>query len=116
MSLLDHHTGTMPTLMRNVDWDASSLGRLETWPQALKTIVDLMLASGQPMFIAWGPDQIWLYNDAFIPILGKKHPHALGVHAMEVWAEARDVLEPMFARVFDGQSVQMEDFALLLDR
>jgi PAS domain S-box-containing protein len=116
MSLLDHHRGTMASLMKRVDWDAASIGRPETWPQALKTIVDLMLASRQPMFIAWGPEQIWFYNDAFIPILGKKHPHALGVPAMEVWAEARDVLEPMFTRVFNGQSVQMEDFALLLDR
>ena len=116
MNLFDHHRGIMPSLMRNFDWDASPIGAPQAWPQSLVTIVDLMLASRQPMFLAWGHEQTWLYNDAFIPILGQKHPQALGSHAMEVWSEARAVLEPMFKRVFNGESVQMDDFALLLDR
>ncbi len=95
---------------------ATPLGTPQSWPRALTTLIDLMLASRQPMFIAWGADQTWLYNDAFIPILGQKHPEALGKPAMVVWGEARDVLEPMFDRVFSGQSVQMDDFALFLDR
>lgn len=115
-SLLHHHHGIMPSLMREYDWAASPLGRPETWSPALQTLVDLMLASHQPMFIAWGPQQIWLYNDAFVPILGQKHPEAMGSPAMVVWAEARDVLEPMFRRVFNGESVHMDDFALQLDR
>ena len=106
----------MPALMRRMRWEASPLGVPQRWPPALRTLVDLMLASRQPMFIAWGESQTWLYNDAFIPILGQKHPGALGAPAMQVWGEAREVLEPMFAQVFDGQSVQMDDFALLLDR
>ena len=76
-----------------------------------------MLASTQPMFMAWGPDRIWLYNDAFVPILGRKHPEALGQRAIEeVWREARDVLEPLFDRVFAGEAVHMEDFEVALDR
>ena len=49
-------------------------------------------------------------------ILGRKHPSALGRPSMDVWAEAREVLEPMFARVFMGEPVSIEDFALGLDR
>ena len=76
-----------------------------------------MLASTQPMFMAWGPDRIWLYNDAFVPILGHKHPDALGQRAIEeVWREARAVLEPLFDRVFAGEAVHMEDFEVALDR
>ena len=75
-----------------------------------------MLASQQPKFIAWGRDRIWFNNDAFVPILGDKHPVALGRPAMEVWAEAWDVLEPLFTRVFAGEAVQMDDFALPLLR
>lgn len=114
--ILDRHKGVVPSLMRQRDWSASPIGSPEHWSHTLKTVVDLMLASRQPMFIAWGPEEIWLYNDAFIPILGRKHPEALGASAMEVWSEARDVLQPMFKRVFDGESVHMDDFALLLDR
>jgi PAS domain S-box-containing protein len=108
--------GEMGERIRAFDWDTTPLGPPEAWPQALKTLVNLMLASRQPMFLSWGPERTWLYNDAFTPILGHKHPLALGQPAMEVWAEARDVLEPMFDRVFAGEPVSIEDFSLGLDR
>jgi PAS domain S-box-containing protein len=76
-----------------------------------------MLVSTQPMFMAWGRDQMtWLYNSAFVPILGDKHPHALGRPAMEVWAEAWADLKPLFNDVFDGRPIHMEDFGLQLRR
>ena len=75
-----------------------------------------MLRSAQPMFMAWGPDRIWFYNDAFIPILGRKHPQALGKPSAEVWGEAWLQLSPMFDRVFAGESIQMDDISLELDR
>ena len=106
----------MGSRIRAFDWSETPLGPPTEWPQALKTLVNLLLASTQPMFLAWGPDRTWLYNDAFIPILGRKHPAALGRPSMEVWAEAREVLEPMFARVFAGEPVSIEDFSLGLDR
>src|SRR5579872_2990527 len=115
-SILDHRQGAMSSMMMAYDWATSPLGSPKTWSQPLKTVVGLMLASRQPMFIAWGPEKTWLYNDAFVPILGGKHPVALGAPAMEVWGEAREVLEPMFTRVFNGESVQMDDFTLFLDR
>ena len=109
--------GQMGERLRAFDWRRSPLGDPAGWPQALKTLVGLMLASQQPMFMAWGDSQTWLYNDAFIPIMGEKHPARLGGHAMEeVWSEARDVLEPMFTRVFAGEPVHMQDFGLMLDR
>jgi hypothetical protein len=109
--------GEMAARIRDFDWRWTPLGDPESWPQSLKTLVSVMLASAQPMFMAWGKEQTWLYNDAFIPILGAKHPHALGRPAIaDVWSEARDALAPLFERVFAGEPVHMEDFALLLDR
>jgi signal transduction histidine kinase len=102
--------------IRAFDWRATPLGSPSKWPQGLKTLVNLLLASKQPMFLGWGPERTWLYNEAFTPILGRKHPAALGRPSMEVWAEARANLEPMFARVFAGESVSIEDFSLGLDR
>jgi PAS domain S-box-containing protein len=109
--------GEMPSRIRAHDWRRNPLGPPEAWPQPLRTLVGLMLASMQPMFIAWGPQRIWLYNDAFVPILGDKHPHALGRPALDdVWSEARDVLTPLFDRVYSGEPVHMQDFALFLHR
>jgi signal transduction histidine kinase len=110
--------GDMGARIRAHDWRRSPLGDPGGWPQALKTLVSLMLASRQPMFIAWGREhQVWLYNDAFIPIMGDKHPAQLGRHALgHVWSEAREALAPLFERVFAGEPVRMEDFSLELDR
>jgi PAS domain S-box-containing protein len=99
------------------DWAATPLGPRESWPQSLKTLTALMLSAAQPMFMAWGPQKTWLYNDAFVPILGRKHPSALGRPGLdEVWLEARGDLAPLFDQVFSGKPVQMDDFAIDLDR
>lgn len=102
--------------IRAFDWTQTPLGMPATWPQPLKTLVNLLLVSTQPMFLAWGPQRTWLYNDAFTPILGHKHPTALGRPSMDVWDEARDILEPLFDLVFEGEPVSIKDFSLGLDR
>ncbi len=68
----------MGALMRAHDWTASPLGPPEAWPQSLRTVVGLLINSKFPMFLAWGPELAFLYNDGYAPILGAKHPAALG--------------------------------------
>ena len=97
-------------------WGETSIGPMSSWPTSLKTLVDLILSSAQPMFIAWGAQRVWLYNDAFIPILGRKHPIALGLPSQQVWAEAWDTIRPMFDEVFRGHSVQMDDIEIRIDK
>jgi PAS domain S-box-containing protein len=105
----------MTQRVRTFDWSSTPLGPAAAWPPSLETLVSLLLASNQPMFLAWGPDRTWIYNDAFKPIMGRKHP-ALGLPAMAVWAEASAELEPMFERVFGGESINMTGFEVGLDR
>ena len=101
---------------RTFDWAATSLGPIENWPDSLRALVAMMLGSAQPMFMAWGDERLWLYNHAFTPILGNKHPSALGRPISEVWAEAWSDLAPLIDRVFTGSSIHMADINLLLDR
>jgi hypothetical protein len=124
-AMLDEHAeappfltggGEMGALIRAYHWADSPLGNPAEWPIELKTPVSLLLTSPQQMFIAWGEYRTWLHNDSFTPILGDKHPTALGRPAMEVWAEAKDTLEPMFDRVFAGEPFYMDDFSLDLER
>ncbi|MBF9194812.1 PAS domain-containing sensor histidine kinase [Microvirga terrestris] len=82
--------GEMGQCIRAHDWASTSLGPLLSWPQCLRTIADLMLNSQQPVFILWGADLTFLYNDSFGPILGPKHPAALGKSFSEVWPETCD--------------------------
>ena len=74
---------------------------VEQWPQALRTIVRIVVASGYPMAICWGPDYVLLYNDAYMPIAGTRHPWALGRGAREVYPEAWDFIG-INVRIRDG--------------
>ena len=94
----------------------AALGGPQACPQAFKTLLSVVLACKQPMFLAWGPDRLWFYNDAFIHILGDKHPRALGRPSREVWSEAWAQLEPMFERVFSGEPVSINGYSLELER
>jgi len=86
--------------IRAVDWSKTSLGAMDTWPQRLRGIVDLMLDALQPVFVAAGPELLSLYNDAFARILGGRHPQALARPYREVFADIWD----------DDIQSAMEDF------
>ncbi|MFD0750536.1 PAS domain S-box protein [Mucilaginibacter calamicampi] len=99
------------------NWHANVLGVPHTWPLQLKQQTGIMLNTPSPMMICWGKDLIQLYNDAFRPILGRnKHPKALGSPVYETYAEAWDVLKPLFEKVMNGEAVAFQDFKLKLDR
>ncbi len=104
--------GEMGALMRAHDWGATSLGTPDGWAQPLKTLVGVMLAAGQPMFLAFGPERLLLYNDDYGPMLADRHPRALGRPFLDVWPDAR----PQVERVFSGEPVHMRDIRLFLDR
>ncbi|HYE01470.1 MAG TPA: hybrid sensor histidine kinase/response regulator, partial [Alphaproteobacteria bacterium] len=89
------HGGETGRLIAGRDWDGTPLGCIREWPQSLKTAVDLMLSSLQPVYIAWGPGLVSLYNDAYIPIVGAKHPEGLGKPFAELWAEIWDEYRPL---------------------
>lgn len=80
--------GEMGALMRSVDWAATPIGAVQTWPQALRTVLGILLASEQPVFVFWGREMVQFYNDAYRPILGMKmHPAAMGQLARECWTD-----------------------------
>jgi PAS domain-containing protein len=101
--------GQMGALIMARDWSASPLGPLESWPQSLKTAVDLMLGSRQPVYIAWGPELTSLYNDGYIPIVGTKHPDGLGKPFAELWSEIWDEYRPLVEATMAGEAQHFID-------
>lgn len=69
------------------NWAATSIGPQDKWPESLKLMLNVILDSGFPMSVRWGPDLIVLYNDAYAPLLGDRHPRILGKPLREVWPE-----------------------------
>ena len=106
----------MSQLLRAHDWRQSPLGPPATWTRELQTIVDLMLGSKFPMFVAYGPQLGLLYNDAYAEVLGAKHPASLGRRFEEVWSEIWHDILPIVQGAMKGQSTFHENLPLEMNR
>lgn len=99
--------GGMAAHIRAYDWATTPLGPIDRWPQSLKTVVDLMLASPGMMSLVWGAEAIHLYNDAFTELLREHHVQALGRSAFDTFARSRDVFAADIAAGMAGNSAQL---------
>ncbi|NJM52941.1 MAG: hypothetical protein HC846_05820, partial [Blastocatellia bacterium] len=66
--------GEMSERIRQFDWTKTTLGAIENWQQSLITAVNLILNSRFSMFVWWGEELTYIYNDAYLPTLGIRHP------------------------------------------
>jgi len=107
----------MGKLMRAFDWSTTSLGPIAGWPAHLKGAVSLMLPAKAQIVLFWGPEFVALYNDAYAPTIGDKHPRALGRPARENWEELWEDLEPLLRRVLEtGETVFAKDRPFYIER
>ena len=112
-------TGEMARRFREFDWAATPVGPPRRWPNSWRTALDISLASDFPTALALGPQHIYFYNDAFIPIGGPaRHPQAIGLPVREVWQEIwQPVLEPRFRQTLaTGLPTGAEELMLPLER
>lgn len=70
------------------------------------------------MWIGWGKDAVFLYNDAYIQVLSlAKHPGALGKPTIEVWPEIWDIIGPLIEKVYQkGEASFQDDVRFLMNR
>lgn len=107
----------MAVAVRNADWSATPFGPVQAWPQSLKSALSICIGCSFPIAIYWGRDLALVYNDDWSPILGAKHPWALGRPAREVWPEIWDTIGPLFAQVTStGEAIRSTDQLLAMNR
>ena len=109
----------MGAALRAHDWAATALGPLHAWPQSLRTAASMMLNARHPMYVAWGPELLLLYNDGYRQILGARAAdpdQVLGKPFRQVWAEVWPQVGPMLDATLRGESLWFEDHAFTLLR
>ncbi|HWV16340.1 MAG TPA: ATP-binding protein [Cellvibrio sp.] len=95
--------GEMGALTRAYPWAETCLGEAASWPQSLKTVLRLLLSSGHPMFIWWGPELVQFYNDAYSRFIGSElHPSGLGKGGRECWRDVWNIVGPQINQVMSG--------------
>jgi signal transduction histidine kinase len=95
--------GEMGALMRAHDWARTPLGPPHAWPAPLRMALRLLLNTGHPMYIWWGPELLCFYNDAYRCSIGNdRHPSSLGRPGREVWTEIWPVIGPQIEQVMSG--------------
>jgi PAS domain S-box-containing protein len=109
--------GEMAARLRAIDWAQTPLGPVAGWSPTLLTMVRFLLASRFPLLLWWGPEYVQLYNDAYIPVPGTKHPGAAGQRASECWTEIWQVIGPLVDGPFrGGPATWVEDLELEVHR
>ena len=117
MTFTPNTLSEMNQRIRAIDWEKTSFGAEAGWPQELRMALSLCLNTTLPTALYWGEDLRLLYNDAWAPIAGEKHPWALGRPAREVWADIWHVIEPQLLAVLQtGQGFSVADQMLPMQR
>jgi PAS domain S-box-containing protein len=109
--------GELGALIRAKDWGTTALGPIDVWPQSLRSCVSHLLPSKAQIVVFWGPELVVLYNDAYRPVFGSKHPTALGKPGREAWSELWDMLEPLLTGVVEtGDAFWAKDLLFVIER
>src|SRR5262249_41913427 len=107
----------MAALMRAFDWESVGLPPADRWPLSLKAVTRILLTSRYAMWMGWGPELRFTYNDAYAALtLCEKHPWALGRRESEVWAEIWNDHSRRVERVLRGEATWDEGLLLFLER
>ena len=108
--------GEMGALISAHDWRSTPLGALDDWPHTLKSTLATFLSCPQPIFIAWGPQLLSFFNDAYRPMLGARLNGALGRPFAELWSEAWADVEPLVRKALNGEGSSYKNMPLTLTR
>jgi hypothetical protein len=106
--------GEMGVRVREFDWSTTALGDPASWPQALRTAIRLILNTGHPMLVWWGPELLCFYNDAYSQSIGpERHPGSLGQPGRQVWDEIWEIIGPQIDQVVTGGGSIWQENALV---
>ena len=114
---LIHGGGPMADMVRDFDWSKTPLGPIHTWSETLLSTANLILTNQFGCNSFLGPEMVQIYNDAYAPFMGAKHPAGLGQRAQDCWAEAWEFISPQLEAVVQhGTPTYLENQLIPLER
>ena len=69
--------GEMGRRFSSFDWASHPLGPPQDWSPGARVVVAMALTSRFPIVLWLGERLFLIYNDAYLPVLGQKHPAGL---------------------------------------
>lgn len=103
-------------LLAAVDWDQHVLGPRACWPHTLEVVVGSLLGSPESMYLVWGPDRTFFFNDPYRPILGPRLARAMGARFEDLWADAWPSVEAIFLKAEAGEATRVVDLPIPMAR
>src|SRR5512133_815037 len=94
----------MAEQVRRHDWASTILGPAESWPEALRVAVGMLLALPMPAILLWGQQQLIFHNDAFARLLGERSPRLLGASYPRDWPAEWKLAGPLHSMIMDRLS------------
>lgn len=104
------------SLLGAVDWDNHPLGPRDAWPDTLGMVVNSLLGSPESMYLVWGPQRVFMFNDAYRPILGPRLEGAQGARFEDLWADAWPSVRPFFVKAEAGEASRTVDLYIPMAR
>ncbi|ORY55447.1 uncharacterized protein BCR38DRAFT_461966 [Pseudomassariella vexata] len=102
---------------RTRDWASTTLGPIEHWSADLRAMANMVMASPHPAAMYWGPEYITIYNEAYVPMAGQKHPQLMGQSYKDAWGEIWSSIAPVFDSAWQsGQATMKNDDRLIVNR
>ena len=109
-------TGAARQLIEARDWTATPVGPQAQWPDALRMALNLILNSPESMFLAWGPELTFFFNDAYTPILGPRLSGAMGAPMAQLWSDVWEDVGPTVEKALAGEATRFDDLLLTMAR
>jgi PAS domain S-box-containing protein len=104
-------------LVRNFPWQDTSVGSIQSWPDALRQSVLSAMANPDPRLLLWGDDHIMIYNESCISMFAERHPRALGSRADDTWADIWSDMSPLIEYVqVEGRGTRLNKLPLVMHR
>lgn len=117
MGWLEPRDDPWMSYVNNYPFHETPLGPISTWHPQLRRAFQRIMVSPEPRILYWGDEHAMLYNEAAVPILGKKHP-SLGISLVDTWGQGifDQINASIEAVVVSGKAQQMKNVMVEIHR